>query len=102
MFKKSLSIFIGALIILSFTSVSYGESANATPYLSEEQIISDVEQFIFVDETGQIDISSSASVIEIIGEEGYSKIIAGLNLINSLVEEEELEITENLTIGGGL
>lgn len=105
--KRLLSLMLILSIILTFTyseeSSAFAQELQAEEMCQEEEIIQEdfieeADEFVDVSEDGFITLNIPSDVVEQLSEEQYEMYLEGINEINRLIDQGELEVTENGTI----
>ena len=83
---------------LIFSTTNAQINTFATEEITQEEFIKEASAYVEVSEDGLIELSLPKSFEYQIDTKEYEAILDGINAINKLVEDGELEVTENGTI----
>lgn len=101
-FKKVVCNTMAALIIMVTISPNVNvfaeEAENKSEVISEQSKIDILDQYVTVTSDGLLMIDAPQSVIENVGEEYYDTLLNGVENINELADQGEVEITDNGSI----
>lgn len=100
--KRILAVFVAAVVGVTSTfavsSKAFAESAENDAVMTQEEFISEADEYIEVTDDGFIELELPDELIGELTPEEYEQMMAGISTINEAVESGELAVTPNGTI----
>lgn len=100
--KKIMAVFVAAIVSVTSTfavsSKAFAEAAENDASITQEEFISEADEFVEVTDDGFIELELPDELIDELTPEEYEQMMAGISAINEAIESGELEVTPNGTI----
>lgn len=104
--KLRKSVCSGMIALIAMTTVTPNLAVNAAESDIEikQEVTSDqinidlLEQYVTVTSDGLLELDAPQSLIEYVGEEYYASLLDGIDNVNDMAEQGEVEITDNGSI----
>lgn len=101
-FKKGIAFLVSAIMLSGTATTVFADSASSdvstNSQITEAELIDIGNQYVFVNDEGNIALNLPQTSVQEIGKENYQEIQDGISSINDLIESGMLETTENGTI----